>query len=349
MTRRYQNCWQWLCLIALLLANASGSAIAQEAETEEPALHAIVLLLDAPREMTQADISGLVAQALDTEIDPDDPDAIDWVVGDKPTFVAQVAGQQYLINVIDTPYIDDKDAVAEGLDPELGAVILRHNAWLSIDLLGDFDVLDDDEAEQAYRNLGRLAAELLDEDVCALYATYSGDILPYAPGSETTELLTQMHPLLVIAGITEQEPPIVNVEADDPRMLAAVATARDRWPEFVDAYDDRRPDDAFIVKFGFATGNPDMENEFMWLQVASINGDSVTGILDNEPAYTDDVAYGDRVTRPVSEINDWLIIRDGEWTGGFTIEVLRQAQENAQASDAEDSESEDPSAGPEDE
>lgn len=333
MTKRSAPGWHWLCLVVLCVATLPGPAAAQDDAEDDSPLHAIVLLLEAPRAVTEAEATELVAGALGVEIDPDDPDAADWVIGEEHAFIVQVDGWRYLINVFDTPYVEDKEAVAEGLEPDLAEAVLRHDAWLSVDLLFDIEGLDADEVGHVYQNLGRLAAALLDEDVTALYATYSGDLLPYDPASETAALLTEMHPLLVIAGITEEDPPIIQVEADDPRMLAAVATARERWPEFVEAFPDRAPDDAFIVKFGFPTDNPDMEQEYMWLQVESIDDDTVTGILDNEPAHAD-VAYGDRVTRPIAELNDWLIIRDGEWTGGFTIEVLRQAQEEAQADEA---------------
>jgi hypothetical protein len=55
--------------------------------------------------------------------------------------------------------------------------------------------------------------------------------------------------------------PIIQVNADDPRMVAAVAEARQRWPEFMAAFQARKSaDQVLAIKARCAEGE---EEEFM--------------------------------------------------------------------------------------
>lgn len=341
----------WWLLFGVVLAPLSAIAQGPQADAEdedEGALHAIVLLLDKPRAIDEAGLQKVVAKALGVTFKEGDDKAADWLLGVKPNFIAQVNGRRFLINVVDEPYVEDKQAVAEQLAPDLGNAVLKHKAWLSVDVLGDLDEMTAEQAGAYYDDLGKIASELLGKDTLALYATYTGAMLAYDPESDTAELLKKVHPLLVIGGQAEH-PPVVYVPDDDPRMLKAVATAKARWPEFVKAFADRRPDDSFVVKLGFEV-KPDAEAEqdqdagkemeFMWVQVTAVTATTITGTLDNDPVHVKTLKHGDTVTMPVESLNDWLIIRDGEWTGGFTIEVLKQAQaeQDAAAQDGEPAE-----------
>jgi hypothetical protein len=59
-------------------------------------------------------------------------------------------------------------------------------------------------------------------------------------------------------------PPAMTIEDDDPGLLAAVAEGRRRWPEFLQAFERRHPDQIFSVKASFTDGE---HTEWMWVVV----------------------------------------------------------------------------------
>src|SRR5262249_48937907 len=115
--------------------------------------------------------------------------------------------------------------------------------------------------------------------------------------------------------------PVVQVPDDDPRMKAAVAEARRRWPESVDALEKRQPGQRFAVKAPITDGK---NTEFMWADVTAIEGDLILGTLENEPVDLKNLRYGSRVRIQHSVLNDW-IVSDGRsiQLGGFTIKVIQ--------------------------
>lgn len=119
--------------------------------------------------------------------------------------------------------------------------------------------------------------------------------------------------------------PVVQVEKDDPRMVAAEKTARERWPEFVEAVKNPMPNTAYAVKSGFKTRDGGLEH--MWIQVQSIDGDRITGQLDNIPQGEVSVKQGDIVTIDLQDMSDWLIARGkDDIIGGFSIKALQEIQ-----------------------
>ena len=116
---------------------------------------------------------------------------------------------------------------------------------------------------------------------------------------------------------------------DDPRFKAAEAEARRRWPEFVVAFSKREPNVAYAVKAKFTDGQT---NEWMWVQVKSITGNTVTGVLDNEPIDVKNVRVGQTVTKTLAEIDDWIVGRDGRIAqGGFTTKAMEQIEAERRA------------------
>lgn len=63
--------------------------------------------------------------------------------------------------------------------------------------------------------------------------------------------------------------------------------------------------------------------EHMWVGKIDFDGDSVSGVLLNSAQWISGLREGDRVTRPLADIKDWLCAADGVAYGGFTIDVLR--------------------------
>ena len=130
--------------------------------------------------------------------------------------------------------------------------------------------------------------------------------------------------------------PVVGVGADDPRMQEAVATARARWPEFVAAFENRGDGGTFSVKAPVTDGDA---TEFIWLEVTALEGDHIHGHLGNEPVSLPRLRLHDPVRVAVADLNDWIHIAPAtdELHGGFTIQVLTEAYQEAQTRAAQDS------------
>ncbi len=62
-------------------------------------------------------------------------------------------------------------------------------------------------------------------------------------------------------------------------------------------------DEAFGAKFKFTEGT---DSEHMWLIKLEIDGNNVTGTLDNEPVTVRNVEMGQRITRKISDIEDLI-------------------------------------------
>jgi uncharacterized protein YegJ (DUF2314 family) len=106
---------------------------------------------------------------------------------------------------------------------------------------------------------------------------------------------------------------------DDPEMKAAIAEAKRRWPEFLERWAKRTPDEQFSVKGVFRDGN---EEELMWVHVSDIESGVIFGVLGNCPAYVTNVRQGNRVRLDLDDIIDFMHA-DGQKTfGGFTDAIV---------------------------
>ena len=112
----------------------------------------------------------------------------------------------------------------------------------------------------------------------------------------------------------------VDVPDDDPDLLEAEAEARRRWPEFADAFASRQEGESYFVKVKVAQND---RSDHIWMNVSAIDDGQVTGKLNADPITVTNVQAGDEISRPSSEIEDWLITRtDGTMQGGYTMKVL---------------------------
>jgi uncharacterized protein YegJ (DUF2314 family) len=289
---------------------------------EKDRLIALVLFLRDSRVLDTASIAALAGDALGGRFSSDRRDATDrYVAGRDPSFVVKHGDHFFLINNFARPYTEDP---AEAAD-EIGELRLRkavrdHEAWISVDLLGQ---CKDADLPEIYRTLGKLAAELIDEECLALFAPATGQLVVYDP--DMLDALRGDNPLALFE--VPPHPPVVPVNGDDPRLKAAVGKARRRWSEFVSAFEQRQPEQSFSAKARIGDG----ENyEFMWMSVTGLENGIIYGRLDNDPIEITSIHCGDRVRVPVKDLNDWLFTEGDDVRGGFTIEVLRRIQEEMQ-------------------
>jgi len=293
-----------------------------ERREKKERLVALVLLLREPRDLDAARVADLATDALGGRFSDGESDSSDqYVAGHTPSFVVKYREHFFLINNFPHPYMDDPaEAAGEISELRMRKAVRDNEAWVSVDLLGE---CEESELSDVYRTLGKLAAELIDDDCLALFAPATGQMCVYDP--EMLDGLRGGRPLDLFE--SPAHPPVVPVNGDDPRLKAAVAKARRRWHEFVSAFEQRQPEQSFSAKARIGDG----ENfEYMWMSVTGLENGIIYGRLDNDPIEITSIRCGDRVRVSVKELNDWLYTNDEEVHGGFTIEVLRRIQEELQ-------------------
>ena len=115
-----------------------------------------------------------------------------------------------------------------------------------------------------------------------------------------------------------------NFANDDEVMNAAIATAQETLPVFIDAMQTSTDAEAhFAIKVKYPYGIAD-EAEHIWVSELSYDGSRFEGTIGNDPVYVSGLAYGDRVVVELEEISDWMIIQGGRLYGGYTIHVIRK-------------------------
>jgi uncharacterized protein YegJ (DUF2314 family) len=301
---------------------------------EDEAFVSLVLLLREPHYLDPSILAQLASRAWEATIEvvdedeppPDRPDNEDepvrsMVGGAMPHFFCFHPPGFFTIHCFDEPYFDDPEEVAESV-PELRAqqAIAQHQAWISVDLL--HWMAEEDDRREAYRLIGRLLAELADENCLAVLDPGEGRIFVYDP--DTERKLRSDNPLLELQDMYYA--PIATIDGDDEQMKAAVAEAQRRWPEFIAAFEERDEEDSeFLIKAPFSHND---STEFMWVKVTGIENQVVYGQLGNEPANIPHLHEGNLVRVNEADVNDWMCVLRGKPVGGFTLKVLGRSFED---------------------
>lgn len=236
-----------------------------------------------------------------------------WVVGRSPLFLVHSPEGLFLVHNHDQPYFDEPVAAAQAM-VELRArhAIEQNHAWMAVDVMGRED--DPGQAKAYYKSIGRLIAELAGSDTLAIFHPDTGRLNPW--DDELLQKLRGPNPLEDFA--EPMNVPVIEVDDEDPRMVAAVAEARRRWPEFVEAFRAKAGEN-FGVK---APLTVDDHSEFIWIEVVGLEPEFVHGTLGNEPVALGGLKMGDRVEVAVKDVTDWAYLRSGEPVGMFSVKVL---------------------------
>lgn len=91
--------------------------------------------------------------------------------------------------------------------------------------------------------------------------------------------------------------------------------ARERWPEFVQAFETRTPAATFAVK---AQIREEDQVEALWLKVERLEGDRIFGTLDGDPTLLRRIRRWDRVQVELDDLVDWLYSEGDAIYGGFS-------------------------------
>lgn len=122
-----------------------------------------------------------------------------------------------------------------------------------------------------------------------------------------------------------------NQAGDDAKMQQASMDARKTfkfmWRELSWEYRRIIPGlDLAAVKVPFPVDRPRRNQpsvELMWINEIDFDGDSVKGVLINEPQWVSSVEPGDSVSVPLEKIGDWMYAMEGKVYGAFTVNVMR--------------------------
>ncbi|HKS15777.1 MAG TPA: DUF2314 domain-containing protein [Planctomycetota bacterium] len=294
-------------------------------EADDKPLISFVLLLSEPRYL-EAPILGKIVSAawggnyrgiqseseLDEETDAEgDPSR--FVVGNSPLFLVKSPDAMFAVNNFDAPYYDvTEESLAAVKDLRIRRALDDHKAWLSVDLLSGHDPGRD--RRSYYPQIAKLIAELAGPDCLAIYHPESSRINAWDPGLEETLRSPRALEDFASPGLV----PVWDVDGHSPAMKAAVAEARRRFPEFVDAF-NRKDGENFTVK---APVTRDDRTEYIWIHVDGLEPEYIHGLLGNEPLDLGELKLGDRVEVKVEDLNDWLYLKDGNWVGLFTKDAM---------------------------
>ena len=193
----------------------------------------------------------------------------------------------------------------------------EHTAWISIDVMAESA-----SPEEAVPLMAPIIAAFSGPDCLVLYCTHTKQMVHF--NSKVVAALKSPNPLSAFDEIHAD--PIVNVAPkNEDAMAAAEAEARRRFPEFLTAFKARKRGDGFAVKIAFRHAG---KVEHMWVDVRSIEGDTLSGILANDPQTLTHMKIRMPLSVKRADIEDWMIQRGAQTLGGFTAAVLQsQMQE----------------------
>lgn len=307
-------------LVAIVLAGIGVFVFWRIRSRSRTRLISLVALLREPVTFDPAVLANVAGRVWNADLGDGDAEGADgFVVGVEIMNTIMHDGRMFLINTFPKPYVEDPEAAAEEIgDLRIRELFREHRAWFSCDAMGVDGATPEEEVAEWYRRLGKLFAELLDDNCLLIFLPDTSRAYPI--NEETEEALRSNDPVAALQETLTL--PIVEVSADDPRMQAAVAQARREWPRFVAAY-EARDGENFSVKAPVShSGN----TEFIWISVTAIEGERVYGELGNDPGNLGPLKLGSKVSVLVADLNDWCYIdaRDN-LNGGFTIEAVKKA------------------------
>lgn len=312
----------------------SGTSKPPEAEDDSEPPRSLVFLLDFPRTVSDTAWVDHLGQAIGVNLQSDDKDAEHFILpmphpvltpqGDDCFMLKIPAGVFWIFNV-KRPYFDDIEGwAAKVSDRRMRDAVAGHRAWISVDLVSWLDGPPD--RTRIYDVLGKIIAALAGPDVRVIFSPELGRANEFDP-----MLLSQLSggdPMALFEDPTFA--PVLQAPSEDEQMEAAIAEARARWPEFVNAFNQRDPssESPFIVKSPFTSGD---ETEHMWILVTALEHQTIHGTLANQPHRLVDFHEGQTVAVEAAKISDWICADANDTPlGGWTQKVLNARQRRVQ-------------------
>ncbi len=315
-----------LGLVSAVLAAWHWSAKESTDEiSEEREMVSMVALFKQLPVLDETVLANFAERAWDITFEIGD-DAQTFVAGCSPLFVIKTDKRLYTVNHTDSPYFENVDeVVGEVAEMRMRHVLENHQSWISIDLMSE---PSDTDLSEEYALIGQLLNQFLHQDGLAILIPQQMRLIPWDKSVESA--LVGSNPL---KNLSSANAPVIPVEDNNPKMLAAVECARAKWPQFESAFEafmrDEHRDESrkFSVKTPITYGG---RTEYIWMIVTSIENQIIYGTLANQPVALGNLAAGDRVRVSVGQLSDWVYPDGGLMIGGFTIKVLSdQANQKA--------------------
>lgn len=277
---------------------------------KEPPFISVVLHFRKPISLPNETIHAAIRRAWGRDVRED----LKEFVSEPPFCFVKFEGMLLMLSNARKPYCSPEmleQALAEFSEVRQREVVREHRGFLAIDLRAPKDPGKTGKME-CYRRMCRLAAEFVDYNCMGVYLPEIGHMRPY-----DVDIISALRSENPVEEIQEWgQPPVMLIEDDDPRLKAAVAEARERWPEFVQAFEKRQPSQTFAVKALFTDGE---QGEWMWINISSIKDGTIEGRVENKPASVHNVREGDQVSVKASEIGDWAYQAGEKLVGGFSL------------------------------
>jgi uncharacterized protein YegJ (DUF2314 family) len=273
---------------------------------EDQPMVSLVYLLRQPRALDAEDLTSIVSRAWNVDFNRES--GTRFVVGEPPGFIVKDDAWFFMVHVWNIPYVGQNEDALQGIrELRLRKAFREHKAWIAVDLLhgpegGDSETI-------AYRRIGTLMAELAGDDCIALFMPETSRLVDW--NNELIQILRSPDPTSLLNEVVG----VYEIESDNPELRAAEKEARERWPEFFEAFETRRDDQFFSVKAPLTDGD---QTEFIWIDVTAIENDVVLGTLGNDPVDLPSYRYKDKVRVRVADVSDWLYLDNGKIVGGFT-------------------------------
>jgi len=286
------------------------------AKSEEKPFISVVLLLRRPGALTQDMLHDAAVRAWGREFRAEDNECVlmEGALG-------IVTFENRMFHTINSAqlYVENPERMARELKEMRQQKVMReHAAWMSVNLLQPENP-DVAEKAECYRRLCSLAAQFVDGLCLGVYLTEDEYLRPN--DSTVRDALVSANPRKQIR--CWENVPVISVKSTDSELKNAVGEARRRWPEFVQAFQNRKQDQPFSVKVPFTDG---MNTEWMWVIVSELRGDFVAGELGNSPINVRGLREGDRVHVQAKDIGDWIYSDGLRPIGGFSVAIIAKSQ-----------------------
>lgn len=313
--------WLLPTLIILVSVGALYWWIRKQRARPQSRLVSIVGLVTEPTTFDPAVVAAMVKRAWGRDVGTgEDPGADGFVVGGEgPLTMLRCNDEMFLLNAFPAPYVENPEEAAEGIaDLRLKTLFSEHRAWFSMDAFGIAPDAPEETVRAAYRQLGPLFAEFIDERCRLIFLPDCNQLFPVNDETEAALRSDDPHAAL----IQTLPAPLVAVSDDDPLMREAQQTAQTRFPEFVAAWEAKSGTE-FMVK---APVERNGVTEFIWINVTAMEGDRLYGTLGNEPFQLAGLTLGSKVSVSATDLNDWGYLDSTEkLIGGFTMEAMQKA------------------------
>ncbi len=309
-----------ICGFLFLYATALAQPPAEKADSESTPV-SVVLLQKAFSELSRERFAEVVSKAW-----PADStkrvviDTADLASPEKrdPGFLIAVSSD---VNIVVTrsprPFVEAAD-IEQVSDIRSKKMLSAHRATITIRMESRNQKDDDTLQTTIVPLMTKLAAELVDANTLGIIVPSEEILLPRS--ADLQSLLREKDPITALKNAAIV--PVVSSADDDPRMKAAVQEARSTWNQFEKAFKKQsRNTESFNVKFPFKAKD---KTEFMWVEVTSIDENTVTGRLGNDPVWATELKLGDEVKKKATDLADWMYLQDGEMIGGFSVKVLME-------------------------